>query len=68
MMRFDLVAILSHELFPLLQLGSRHAVGGTCTALRAVVAGITPEAWLRVARCGLGYVDPQLLCSSYSDF
>ena len=65
MMRFDLMAILGHELFPLLQLGSLRAVGGTCTALRAAVAGVTPEAWLRVARCVLGYVEPRSICYSY---
>ena len=51
MMQPSLVTVLSHELFPLLQLGSLRAISGSCTLLRAAVTATKAAVWLRVARC-----------------
>ena len=47
----SLVSVLSHRLFPLLQLSGLHTLRGTCTALSEAVKDTEGGLWLTVARC-----------------
>ena len=63
-MQPGLISVLSQKLFPVLQLSSLYAIRGTCTDLRAAVAGTKASTWLQITRYDVHLAD----ISTYMSF